>query len=209
MWRRMSGGLSPERQAQFWEFAKPHLGARVPSKPPKNFAPPKGPKPEGIEEMVRAAAAMEHLEMPEKTWLGDLICERLAETKSAGGPWAWSLGRIGARIPLYGSAHQVVPPQTAVRWIGALLSLGLKKADGSAFAVAQMARATNDRLRNIDDSAREKILSALRGAEAHETWIQMVSEVTELKSADEARVLGDSLPIGLQLARSENVASSH
>src|SRR5205814_9965641 len=111
----------PERQAQFWDFAKPHLAARVSPKPSKNVAPPKGPKPEGIEELVRAAGAMEHLKVEEKTWLGDLICERLVETKSAGGPWAWSLGRLGSRVPLYGSAHQVVPPRIALRWINVLL----------------------------------------------------------------------------------------
>jgi molecular chaperone DnaK (HSP70) len=202
MWRRMSGGLTPERQAQFWEFAKPHLATRVSQKPSKNVAPPKGPKPEGIEELVRAAGAMEHVSADEKTWLGDLICERLAETKSAGGPWAWSLGRLGSRVPLYGSAHQVVSPSVAERWLTALLSLGLKRADGSAFAAAQMARATNDRLREVDKAARAIVLNALRSGEAPETWIQMVAEVTELKSADEARIFGDSLPIGLQLTRS-------
>ncbi len=201
MWRRISGGLTPERQIEFWDFAKLHLATRVLSKPPKNVVPPKGPKPEGIEELVRAAAALEHLPSNEKNWLGDLICERLSETKSAGGPWAWSLGRIGSRAPIYGSAHNVVPPAVAGRWLDALLSLGLKKVDGSAFAAAQIARRTGDRLRDLDDPTRQRIIDALQASEPHETWLQMVTEVTELKTADEARVLGDTLPIGLQLAK--------
>jgi molecular chaperone DnaK (HSP70) len=200
MWRRISGGLSPERQAEFWDFAKRHLAGRLFSKS-RNMIASKGPKPEGIEELVRAAAALEHLPSEEKIWLGELICERLNETKSAGGPWAWSLGRIGSRATIYGSAHNVIAPSVAARWLELLLSLGLKKVDGSAFAAAQIARRTGDRLRDLDDSFRQRIIEALRAIEPPETWLQMVIEVTELKTADEARVLGDTLPIGLQLAK--------
>jgi len=89
----------------------------------------------------------------------------------------------------------------AARWIRVLLLLSLKKVDGTAFAAAQIARATGDRLREIDDATRAAVIDGLRAADAYEAWIQIVSQVTELKSSDEARVLGDSLPIGLQLAR--------
>lgn len=202
LWRRVSGGLSPAQQGQLWEFAKPNLAARITSKPPKSAPAAKGPKPEGLEELVRAAACLEHLPVEEKNWFGALLCERVLETKVAGGPWAWSLGRLGSRAPLYGSAHAVVPPSTAARWIEALLQLGLKTDDGSAFAAAQIARKTGDRLRDVDDATRAKVAEALQSIRAQESWIQMVLEVTELKMADEARALGDTLPIGLQLAPS-------
>jgi hypothetical protein len=133
--------------------------------------------------------------------LGDQIAQRIEETKTAGGPWAWSLGRLGSRVPVYGSAHNVVPPPIAKKWLDVLLQIGLKKVDGSAFAAAQIARKSGDRLHDLDEAVRTKLLESLRGAEAPDTWIQMVSEVTVLKTADEARALGDTLPIGLQLAK--------
>ncbi len=33
----------------------------------------------------------------------------------------WCLGRLGARVPLYGPANTVVPPEKAARWVRALL----------------------------------------------------------------------------------------
>ena len=101
-WRRIAGGLSPERQVAVWEYLKPHLALRVPARPPKNAAKPKGVQPEGLDEMVRAAAALEHLPVEEKQWLGELIRARVEELNPAGGPWAWAFGRLGARMPLYG-----------------------------------------------------------------------------------------------------------
>ncbi|HTG44907.1 MAG TPA: Hsp70 family protein, partial [Verrucomicrobiae bacterium] len=201
MWRRISGGIAPERQLEMWERLQPHLALRLPVKTPKNVPVPKGARPEGTEEMLRAAAALEHLASSEKEWLGKLVGERLAETKAVGGPWAWSLGRLGSREPLYGSAHNVVPPETAVKWLDLLHKLKLKLADGSAFAAAQIARRTGDRLRDIDDAARTRIAEALREALVPEEWVQLVKEAGTLKTADEARVFGDSLPMGLQLAK--------
>lgn len=195
-WRRVAGGLSAENQWKAWEFLKSHLALRLPAKPSKSIARPKGVQPEGTDEMVRAGAALEHLPPEEKEWFGDLIFARLAELKPAGGPWAWAIGRLGARVPLYGSLHNVLPPAVAQRWIESLLAQpGL---DGATFALAQLARKTGDRARDIDDSTRARVVAALASAPA---WIPLVTEIAELKSADESRFFGDNLPIGLQLAR--------
>ena len=37
--------------------------------------------------------------------------------------WLWSLGRLGARIPLYGPLHSVVAAEIAGEWLKALLDL--------------------------------------------------------------------------------------
>lgn len=199
LWRRIAAGLSAENQGLIWEFLKPHLAMRVPAKPSKNLPRPKGKAPEGTDEMARAAAALEQAPAAEKEWLGGLICARLQELRPAGGPWAWALGRLGARVPLHGSVHNVPPPAVAERWIEQLLAM--PSLDGAPFALMQLARRTGDRTRDIGENAREQVLKRLAEANASPAWIGMVSDLAEMKTADEARAFGEALPIGLQLAR--------
>jgi hypothetical protein len=199
LWRRVSGGLTPEHQAEWWAYVKPQLALRIPSKAPKHLPRPKGLHPEGAEEMLRAAAAMEHLPPREKKSLGDLVAERISEQQPVGGPWAWALGRLGARHPLYGSVHNIVPPGDVATWIHVLIET--PKLDGGTFALAQIARRTGDRLRDISDAQRARVATALSSRPNSQRALRTVEEIGELGFGDEARVFGDTLPLGLQLAR--------
>jgi hypothetical protein len=199
MWRRLVGGLTEAQQHTMWDGLKPHLARRIPLIPPKDVARPKGIHPEGLDEMVRVAASLEHLDPAYKLILGDWIAQRLKNPATAAGPWAWALGRLGARTPLYGSSHKTVAPEHAAEWLSLLLDAGLEKIDGSPFAVAQLARLTGDRTRDLADEIRARAIAALKSAGAPETWLRMLTEVVALEAADEARALGDTLPIGLRL----------
>ena len=75
-WRRIAGGLREEHQIAIWEYLKPHLARRIPPHPSKNAARPKGIQPEGLDEMTKAAAALEHLPPKEKIVLGNWIADR-------------------------------------------------------------------------------------------------------------------------------------
>ncbi len=112
----------------------------------------------------------------------------------------WAVGRIGARRPFYGSAHSVVPPDIAARWLNAILALDWKKVDPAAFAAVQIARMTGDRSRDLPDEVRVKRrASGSKRPTRRAHWITMVSETVELDNADEGRVFGESLPAGLKL----------
>jgi hypothetical protein len=198
LWRRVAGGLSETRHEQIWDYLKPYLAQRVASKPAKNYAKPKGVQPEAIEEMVRLAAALEHLGATEKAEFGDWLADRLRRN-AANGPWAWSLGRLGARAPLYGSVHKVVPPEKAAEWANLLLEPDKLRLEGALFALTQLTRSTGDRVREIDDVLRNRVLRTLDAAKAPLSWSRMVREVSVLESTDEARALGDTLPVGLAL----------
>ncbi len=193
MWRRCAGGLDEAAQRELFAYLLPHLEPAPPGPPKKK----KGIVPEGLDEMVRAAASLEHVEPFEKAKLGELVLARLQDPATRGGPWAWSLGRLGARQPLYASGHRVVAPETAEKWVEALLSRPL--GDDVPFALAQIARLTGDRTRDLDDEVRAKAAAALKAAKVPEHWVQMVTEVVQLSAADEARALGDTLPQGLSL----------
>ncbi|ATB32029.1 Hsp70 family protein [Melittangium boletus] len=199
MWRRVSGGLNESQQRKLYDYLKPHLARRVPLNPPAAQTKLKGIQPEGLDEMVRTAASLEHLEAADKAELGGWMAARLQEENKSGGPWPWALGRLGARVPLYGSGHKVVDVAVAESWLTLLLELGLSRIDGAPFAAAQLARLTGDRMRDLSPELRTRTAQALRAAKASDTWVRMVTEVVALEAADEARALGDTLPAGLRL----------
>jgi len=197
MWRRIAGGLVEERHADMWRFLKPQLETRLAAgqaKPqPKKQPKPKGIQAEGLDEMVRLAAALEHMDPAEKMTLGDWIAPRVATP----GPWAWALGRVGARVPLYGSVHKTVDPDHASEWLNLLLDAHSQNVEGALFAIVQLARLTGDRSRDIDDALRNRALDAVRSAHAPESWQRLLLEVVTMETADQARALGDTLPAGL------------
>lgn len=200
LWRRISGGLSESAQLALWEYLRPHLARRIPPEPAQPKERLKGIVPEGLEEMVRTAASLEHLDPQMKAQLGEWIEARLKIAPAAGGPWCWALGRLGARAPLYGSGHRTVAPELAMRWAELLLELGLRTVEGAPFALTQLVRATGDRTREVDEDLRTRAIGALQAASAPANWLEMVRAPVSLSVADEARALGDTLPPGLQLA---------
>lgn len=197
LWRRIAGGLNEAAQLAIWNVLEPQLQRRVPVGLPPPQGKLKGVQPQGLEEMVRCAASLELLPVAKKLELGSWVASRLAAPDTVGGPWAWALGRLGARVPVHGAAHRVVTADVAELWIEALLKLDPTRHDGAAFALTLLARRTGDRARDVRDDVRAKVLIAL--AKSPESWRQLVSEVVQLSAADEARALGDALPVGLAL----------
>jgi hypothetical protein len=108
------------------------------------------------------------------------------------------LGRLGARQTLYGSAHQVVPPEVAGRWLEAVLASDWKKVEPAAFAGTQIARLTGDRSRDLPPLRRRCSRAWPRSTPARRGSDQ-VRTVVELDKADERRAFGESLPAGLRL----------
>ena len=196
MWRRIAGGLDEQRQLEIWNHLKPHLERRLPPRLPKPAPKPRGVQPEGLDEMMRLAAALEHLPTAEKIELGDWIAPRL-DSGATGGPWAWALGRIGARMPLYGSVHKTVDPEKASEWLQLLFDAHARSIEGALFAIVQLARLTGDRSRDIDDDLRSRAVAAVRAADAPASWERLLTDVVAMEAMDRARVFGDTLPIGL------------
>jgi len=199
MWRRIAGGLGELQQQELWHYLKPHLAGRISPNPQKKIPQPKGVQPQGLDEMVRVATSLERLEPAEKNELGNWVVARLKNPATATGPWTWALGRLGARVPVHGSSHKTVDAARASTWLSLLLEAGLDRVDGAAFATMQLCRLTGDRSRDLDDDVRARAVAALKAANAPAEWLRLLTEVVELEVSDEARVLGDTLPIGLHL----------
>ncbi|MDX2009139.1 MAG: Hsp70 family protein [Myxococcaceae bacterium] len=199
LWRRIAGGLSDSAQQAIYAAMEPQLARRVPVGLPVPKDKLKGVQPQGLDEMVRCAASLELLPVAKKAELGAWVASRLASPETTGGPWAWALGRLGARVPVHGAAHRVLSAETAEAWAGQLLSLDPARHDTAAFALALLARRTGDRVRDVDEATRTKVLEHFSRHQVPASWHQLVAEVVQLSAADEARALGDTLPVGLSL----------
>jgi hypothetical protein len=102
-------------------------------------------------------------------------------------------------VPFHGSAHLVVPPATAEAWISRLLGLAVPPRE-LGFPLAQLARRSGDRARDVEDEARARVIAALRAGGAPEEALRSVEEVVEASEEEEHRIFGESLPPGLSLA---------
>jgi molecular chaperone DnaK (HSP70) len=200
-WRRVAGGLdgaAQERLLQDFAFNLQGDEAGIHDRPPGCVAG-------GRDDMVRLGASLERIPVAHKVEIGDWLIGRVHELASASGAqtgeaWTlWAVGRIGARSPLYGSAHGVVPVDTALAWLDAVLALDWTRVDGAAAAAANLARLSGDRARDLPPEARERVVDRLRAHRAPAAWSERVREVVVLDEAGERGVFGESLPPGLRL----------
>ena len=129
---------------------------------------------------------------------GSWLVERLRDGSASG--VAWALGRLGARVPLAGAAHQAVPPEVAADWLDLLLGLDLRANTEAAFAISQLARLSGDRARDLGEDLRTRAAAALEQVRAPAEWARGIREVRDLGEKDEQRVFGEALPLGLHLS---------
>ncbi|CAN0625380.1 conserved protein of unknown function [Burkholderia multivorans] len=194
LWRRAAGGLNEEAQLQVLD-AMAWLQAAARAKRPKL---PFDPAKVGDMDMVRLSASLERVAVERKIDLAEQLLARLQRPSENHQCW-WAVGRIGARRLLYGSAHGVVPPEVASRWLETILSVDWKKVEPAVFAAVQIARMTGDRSSDLAPDVREKVVRRLEAANAPAAWVQMVREVVALDNADTGRAFGEALPPGLKL----------
>ena len=192
LWRRAAGGLDAAQQLQILEALAGHLedtdaGKRA------------GHAVQGsYDDMVRLAAMLEQLPGAHRADTGRWVLERLQRPNENPQTW-WALGRLGARVPLYGSAHTVVPADVASEWLQVLLALDWKTVEPAAFAATQIARMSGDRARDLAPELREAVARRLSALRAPPSWAAMVREAVQLDEADQKRSFGEALPPGLRL----------
>lgn len=202
LWRRVAAGLNRAHHDEIYRrlapFLLPGKGGAGPASKKLNR-----PKPEAHElaEMWRCVAALERLEPSQKVGLGDVLAKAIGRPNAPRSS-SWCLGRLGARVPLYGPANSAVSRQVAERWAGALLAVEpstAREAEDLTFALSQLARVSADRTRDLDDETRARVLDRLSALGADEEAMAPVREFRELRSKAQGVALGDALPVGLRL----------
>jgi hypothetical protein len=195
MWRRAAGGLGASLQQSLFDRLRPNL------LPSRGRSAPK-PQANELAEMWRTAASLERLDIKHKEQLGQTLLKSVRRSPAPTFGF-WSLTRLGARSLLYGPLNAVVHPDTAERWLDAILEFqpGHESEGQSwAFCLAQLARRTGQRALDINDAHRERVLGKLQHLEIPSGWPRMVAEVTEHELEEESQMFGEALPIGLRLS---------
>ena len=189
--RRIAGGINAsEQQTLYRKYTSPPGGKRKRLNRQLEY------------EQWRLIASLEHLLAGARALLGNEVLAKI-KREPADAMWLWSLGRLGARIPLYGPLHSVTAPEFAGEWLKKLLDLPMFTAV-TASAIALIARRTDDRSRDIHEAIREHAISRLTARGVGEETIQLLSKYVPPERADAVRSFGESLPPGLQFVSSSN-----
>jgi molecular chaperone DnaK (HSP70) len=198
MWRRVAGGLNTSLQQALFERLRTAL---LPAKGKTGVKPGANE----LAEMWRAAASLERLDPKHKELLGQALLKSLRRSPVPTYGF-WSLTRLGARVLFYGPLNTVVHYEIAERWLDALLRFEPghpSERIAWAFCLTQLARRTGQRALDVDDGHRQQVLQLLNSLPLPPHWRRIVEEVSELESEEQSQMFGESLPIGLRLARSD------
>ncbi len=200
LWRRVSGGLTRTQQEEIFKRVAPHFLPSFAKKPDR-----RPPGPQETAEMWRALASMERLTAKQKAELGDVLLGQLEKKKTPQKEIdhaLWALSRLGARVPLYGPVEDVVARARAERWLERLLALdGREEIKGEPFslAVAELARCSGDRARDLDEPLRRRVADRLKQAADGARLARLVLEPVAREAREERLAFGDALPSGLRL----------
>jgi hypothetical protein len=190
LWRRVAGGLNANQQHELYHRHKMPLGIGG-----KEL---KGRLNTQVErEGWRMIASLEYLAAPVRAALGKELLSKIKQDPS-NRSFLWSLGRLGARIPLYGPLNCVVGAEAAAEWIRALLKLPELNSD-VASAIVQLGARTNDPHRDVDNDLRWEAMVKLNAAGMADTLIESLREYVPPGRTDALRIFGESLPEGLRL----------
>ena len=201
LWRRLAGGLSRGQQAA---LAEPLLASIRALAKQMSGQPVKGNaaaiRPEESVEVWRLLGSLELLGESKKIELGNIIVDLKDKAKlvNARNAMIWALGRLGQRTPLYGPLNSVVDTIQTSRWISAII-VDRQSSPIHHLAVVQMARRTNDRYRDIDDSVRANVIEWLDKQGAAKHLIGLVTEAGTFDAEEQGRVFGEALPHGLTM----------
>lgn len=200
--RRVSGGLSASRQSQLANtrisaIRQKHRQIMTGRGKAADYAS----GTHEAAEVWRMLGSLERLDLATRKELGQIIvdlagrpvCEPIVPAL------VWALGRIGARIPVYGPLNQVLSPDSVSPWIRTLLNTMNFTDSIVQLAVMQLCRRTGDRFRDIDEAFRKQILGELHRCEARPHLIQLIDEGGTLDSEETNQILGESLPSGLRI----------
>jgi len=197
LWRRVAGGLAAGQQQA---LAAPLSGTlrdwlKSGGKPRSD-----GVSPHELSEQSRLLGSLEWLAPPMKQQLGTLLLDIAEKSghEAIRSAALWAVGRIGARRPVYGPLNTVISPDVAEAWLSRVMHL-----PGSdpmeSFAAMQLARKTDDRYRDVNESTRGQVLKWMDRVQSPKHFRRLVREVGTLETEEQGLVFGESLPQGLRI----------
>lgn len=192
-WRRLAPGLQQDVQGRLRDQIDPFLAPAS-----AKLSKPKGFKPLSLLDALEAASWLERVDVRRRSTLTEWILERTWTDRE---PRLWgALGRLGTRVPLYASAHHVLPARQAEELLDHLLREPWDEIHTARLAATLLARRTDDRARDISPGLRAQVARRLEDEGAPEAWVRSVREFVPPEERDQSALFGEELPVGLSLS---------
>lgn len=201
LWRRIAGGLSAGQQRAIADpVLAPLRALHRKTTTGQGRAGEVSSKPEETAEAWRLLASLELLPVMVKQEIGQIVIDLLPRLKMqpVRTPLVWTLGRLAARVPLYGPINTVVTAEIAQVWLNEFLLLA-EPSSGDQLAVMQIARRTEDRYRDLSEKSRRSAIDWLGENNAPAHLIELIRDGGSLDVDEQGQVFGESLPRGLRL----------
>jgi len=151
-------------------------------------------------EIWRLLGSLELLPVVLKIELGNIMLDLLAKPRMAPvrAAMVWAIGRLGARVPLYGPLNTVLPAEEAAQWCKRLMDVAHGE-PAEWLALMQLARRTDDRYRDVPEKTRQAAVAWLQRHQAPEHFVTLVRQGGRLDYEEQSLVFGESLPKGLSI----------
>ena len=193
LWRRVSGGLSFERQTMLSQESLPLLSKQ---KPPV--------------EVVRMVGALERLTPEQKATLCEPILAKgleLAEQNGYSEPFWTALTQLLNRAPIYAGTESVLPPETVATTFDALQKLDWRREDlaGIVPLFLRAARRVESNSVDLPKKLRNEILAKLRKSKVPATKLTPLEKFVEVEKSDQVNLMGESLPPGIVLKETQGL----
>lgn len=191
LWRRVSAGLEGGKQADIFQRNKRKLLDK------KGKVDLKGSGPE----MWRMLCSMEAMPPKEKSRFGESLMEHLKSGGDQMETSLWCLGRLGARMPFTGQVENLLPKEKIEPWIELMLEHPPWQSQGGTLALLECSRSSGDRVFDISEGLRARVIEFLaeHGSGDRESWERPILQPTQRELAEQGKLIGDGLPLGLKL----------
>jgi len=202
LWRRIGGGLSSGRQIELTSSILPII--RKEQKQTLTGRGKGGKYASGnhaASEVWRMLGSMELLPHSTRIEIGEMIIDFVPRRKfeAIRPALLWALGRIGARVPVYGPLNVVISSDIVDRWITKIGETANLDDPIVQLALMQLARRTDDRYRDASESLRSQVISWLEAGGARTHFVDLVRDGGTLDGVESHLVFGETLPTGLRL----------
>lgn len=201
LWRRIAGGLpAGQQRALATSLLATVRNLHRQATSGKGKGASMGAGNHEVSEAWRFLGALELLPVATKVELGRIILDLYPRRKyeTVRPALAWTLGRLGARVPIYGPLNGVIPADVAAQWLEEFQ----RTAQGLAMdrlAIMQLARRTDDRYRDLPEESRSEAASWLKTWDAPAHFRELVLHGGTLEGEEQGLVFGEDLPHGLRL----------
>ena len=202
LWRRISSGLQAGQQQALAEpLLGPIRGLHRQLTTGKGRSGDLSFASRDTAEMWRLLGALEMLPVELKIELGAMLLDLLPKRKiePVRPALIWSIGRIGARVPINGPLNSVLPADTAAQWMLRLMDNAGSESE-TPLAVMQIARRSDDRYRDLPEKVRRQACDFLGSGQIPAHFVELVRHGGSLDTSEQGLVFGESLPKGLRLA---------